>query len=109
MVCVRIFNCNLKEERKLEKWKQPNTLTANIVERQQQAKDSGGRVVIGELLVEFCGIACVVLENSNATSVFDSIQKLKQNKTNLQKKIQPLIRGNKRHRMVAGAWGLECY
>ena len=63
MVCVRIFNCNLKEKRKLEKWKQPNTLTANVVNRwQQQAKDGGGRVVIGELLVELCGIACVVLE-----------------------------------------------
>ena len=48
-------------------------------------------------------------KNSNATSVFESIQKLKQNKTNLQKKTQPLIHGNKRHRMVAGAWGLECY
>lgn len=63
MVCARIFNCNLKEKRKLEKWKQPNTLTANVVNRrQQQAKDGGGRVVIGELLVELCGIACVVPE-----------------------------------------------
>ena len=63
MVCARIFYCNLKEKRKLEKWKQPNTLTANVVNRrQQQAKDGGGRVVIGELLVELCGIACVVQE-----------------------------------------------
>ena len=48
-------------------------------------------------------------KNLNAISVFESIQKLKQNKRNLQKKTQPLIRGNKSHKMVAGAWGLECY
>ena len=48
-------------------------------------------------------------KNLNAISVFKSIQKLKQNQRNLQKKTQPLICGNKRHRMVAGAWGLECY
>jgi len=41
MVCAQIFNCNL---------------------RQQQAKDGGGRVVIGELLVCLCGITCVVPE-----------------------------------------------
>ena len=26
-----------------------------------------------------------------------------------RKKTQPLIRGNKRHRMVVDAWALECY
>jgi len=48
-------------------------------------------------------------KNLNAMSGFESIQKLKQNQRDLQRKKQGLIGGNKRHRMVAGAWGLECY
>ncbi len=76
MVCARIFNCNLKEKRKLEKWKQPNTLTANVVDRrQQQAKDGGRRVVIGELWVELCGIACVVPEKFECNIQFSRVSK----------------------------------
>ncbi len=45
--------------------KKPNTLTANTTAVdlwQQQAKDGGRRVVIGELLVEIWGVTCVGAE-----------------------------------------------
>ncbi len=80
MVCARIFNCNLKEKRKLEKWKQPNTLTANVVDRrQQQAKDGGGcwRFIGGVMWDSLCGAGKIRMQLQFLT-VSKNLNKTKQ-------------------------------
>jgi len=58
--------------------KKPNTLTANataVDPWQQQAKDGGGCVVIGDLLVEIWEITCVGAEKVECNLSFQECPK----------------------------------